>query len=151
IPICDWVCSVALNGLDRMPKRIHYRARRRIPVILIPRRGVMMRAASVVVSVIGVGFPGGRGKPFRISQVTRHTEDDSLLGAVGIDRANNVPPRVIVHDYLLPPLDISRRCIVPSSGEERLVLLYHPSLVVVDLPPTDHDVRRVLGCTLSAD
>src|SRR5262245_38377630 len=104
-----------------------------------------MSAAGVVIGIVGVCFPGRRLEEIRIAQIWRsnpawYAKDHLLFGAVRVDCANDVAARVVVHLDPLATLSVAWLYIVPAEGEERLVLLDHSALVVIDLPTADHDV-----------
>jgi len=78
----------------------------------------------------------------RCQDGARDTMHDVLLRAVGIDRADDLATRVVVHRGPLGTYKISftRYNIIPADREERLVLLNYPALVVIDLPATDDNI-----------
>src|SRR5438105_9150490 len=105
-----------------------------------------MRAPRVVISVVGVGCPRRRSNLVRIGRVIKpvwNARDHPLLRTIRIQRADYVAARVVEHCNLLALVKkrVSRIGIRPSLCEERLVLLDDPTLVVIDLPAADHNVR----------
>src|SRR5215210_458875 len=91
-----------------------------------------------IIRIVGVALPGCRRKSIEIVEWVGNAEDHPLLGAIWIERADYLTARVIEHRRLLAELRIPWGGIIPSFGKERLKLLDHAALVVVDLPPADH-------------
>src|SRR5262245_20682673 len=109
-----------------------------------------MRAASIVIRIVGESFPRCRFEEMRITEISggksaRNAIDHYLFRVVRIDRTNDMAARIVVHFQFLAVQSVGWSSIVPTDGEERLVFLNHAALVVIDLPTTYKDVRVLIA------